>query len=211
MILRLDDPAATSAALAGGKGASLARMLQAGENMRMTVDLDVRFHDQDLMGYNTIAEIPGTDLKDEVVMVGGHMDSWHAGTGATDNGAGSAAAMEVARILQALRDANVNLLAFSGFPQGRNKAQIDVVTGDLDALKGVARGQKWKLSRIKRAFLVQGTDEAGAAVGPLARLGAANINVIAADAIAAGEGRFGMIFWVEARSYNRAATLLGAA
>ena len=118
---------------------------------------------------------------------------------------------EAARILQALRDANVNLLAFSGFPQGRNKAQIDVVTDDLDALIGVARGRKWRLSRIKRAFLVQGTDEAGAAVGPLARLGAANINVIAADAIAAGEGRFGMIFWVEARSYNRAATLLGAA
>src|SRR5256886_13669644 len=78
---------------------------------------------------------------------------------------------EAARILQALRDANVNLLAFSGFPQGRNKAQIDVVTDDLDALKGVARGRKWRLSRIKRAFLVQGTDEAGAAVGPLARLG----------------------------------------
>ena len=90
---------------------------------------------------------------------------------------------EAARILQALRDANVNLLAFSGFPQGRNKAQIDVVTDDLDALKGVARGRKWRLSRIKRAFLVQGTDEAGAAVGPLARLGAANINVIAGDAI----------------------------
>ena len=118
---------------------------------------------------------------------------------------------EAARILQALRDANVNLLAFSGFPQGRSKAQIDVVTDDLDALKGVAKGQKWKLSRIKRAFLVQGTDEVGAAVAPLAKLGAANINVIAADAIAAGEGRFGMIFWVEARNYNRAAKLLDAA
>jgi hypothetical protein len=118
---------------------------------------------------------------------------------------------EAARILQALRDANVNLLAFSGFPQGRSNAQIDVVTDDLDALKGVAKGQKWKLSRIKRAFLVQGTDEVGAAVAPLAKLGAANINVIAADAIAAGEGRFGMIFWVEARNYNRAATLLDAA
>lgn len=81
----------------------MVRMLQAGENMRMTVDLDVRFHDQDLMGYNTVAEIPGTDLKDEVVMLGGHMDSWHGGTGATDNGAGSAVAMEAARILQALK------------------------------------------------------------------------------------------------------------
>jgi len=114
---------------------------------------------------------------------------------------------EAARILDALRDAKVNLLAFSGFPLGRNKAQIDVVTDDLDALKAVAKAQKWKLSRIKRAFLMQGTDE----VAPLATMAAANINVIAADAIAAGEGRFGMIFWVEARNYNRAAKLLDAA
>jgi hypothetical protein len=118
---------------------------------------------------------------------------------------------EAARILDALRDAKVNLLAFSGFPLGRNNAQIDVVTDDLDALKAVARGQKWKLSRIKRGFLMQGTDEVGAAVAPLATIAAANINVIAADAIAAGEGRFGMIFWVEARNYNRAAKLLDAA
>jgi len=115
-----------------------------------------------------------------------------------------------ASTLEALRDAGVNLLAFTGFPQGRNKAQIDFVTDDLEALKAVAKRQKWKLSRIKRAFLVQGTDEVGAALPPLARLGAANINVIAADAIGAGEGRFGMIFWVEARDYNRAARLLGA-
>jgi hypothetical protein len=67
---------------------------------------------------------------------------------------------EAARILDALRGAKVNLLAFSGFPLGRNKAQIDVVTDDLDALKAVARGQKWKLSRIKRAFLMQGTASA---------------------------------------------------
>jgi Zn-dependent M28 family amino/carboxypeptidase len=54
------------------------------------------------MGYNTIAEIPGTDLKDEVVMLGGHMDSWHSGTGATDNAAGVSVAMEAVRIIQAL-------------------------------------------------------------------------------------------------------------
>src|SRR5260370_21916916 len=97
---------------------------------------------------------------------------------------------EAARIRDAVRDAKVNLLAFSGFPLGRNKAQIDVVTDDLDALKAVVRGQKWKLSRIKRAFLMQGTDEVGAAVAPLANMGGENTNVIGADAIAAGEGRF---------------------
>ena len=53
------------------------------------------------MGYNTVAEIPGTDpkLKDEIVMLGGHLDSWHSGTGATDNAAGCAVMMEAARIL----------------------------------------------------------------------------------------------------------------
>ncbi len=80
----------------------LARMIQAGEKVKMTVDLRVKFHDADLMGYNTVAEIPGTDLKDEVVMIGAHLDSWHVGTGATDNGAGVAATMEAVRILQAL-------------------------------------------------------------------------------------------------------------
>jgi hypothetical protein len=80
----------------------LVRMLQQGEALRMEVDLSVVFHDDDLMAYNTIAEIPGTDLKDELVMLGGHMDSWHSGTGATDNAAGVAVAMEAVRILKAL-------------------------------------------------------------------------------------------------------------
>jgi len=80
----------------------IVRMLQAGEPVKMTVDLSVAWQDADPMGYNTIAEIPGTDLKDEIVMLGGHMDSWHSGTGATDNAAGCAVAMEAVRIIQAL-------------------------------------------------------------------------------------------------------------
>jgi hypothetical protein len=78
------------------------RMIQQGEKLKMNVDLAVEYQDQDNMGYNTVAEIPGTDLKDEIVMLGGHMDSWHSGTGATDNGAGVAVAMEAVRILQTL-------------------------------------------------------------------------------------------------------------
>ena len=101
---------------------------------------------------------------------------------------------EAARILEALREANVNLLAFSGFPQGRGKAQVDFVTDDIQGLKAVAKRNKWKLNRAKWAFLVEGTDEVGAAVPPLAEAGDANINVIAAYAISAGEGRFGMLF-----------------
>lgn len=117
---------------------------------------------------------------------------------------------EAARVLEALRAANVNLLAFAGFPQGHNKAQIDLVADDQEILGTIARREKWKLSRVKRAFLVQGPDAVGAALAPLAVLGGAKINVIAAHAIAAGEGRFGMIFWVAPRDYNRAAKLLQA-
>jgi carboxypeptidase Q len=80
----------------------LVRMLRAGVPVTMAVNLEVQFHDEDLMGYNTVAEIPGGDLRDEVVMLGGHLDSWHGGTGATDNAAGVAVAMEAARIIQAL-------------------------------------------------------------------------------------------------------------
>ena len=115
-----------------------------------------------------------------------------------------------AEVLGALRDGNVNLLVFSGFPAGRERAQIDLVSDDVEALKAVAKQRKWKLSRIKRAFLGQGRDTPGAAIAPLARLAAARINVTSATAIAAGEGRFGMIFWVKPAQYKRAAQLLAA-
>ncbi len=80
----------------------LVRMIEQGEKIRMVVDIAAQFHDDDMMAYNTIAEIPGSDLKDEVVMLGGHLDSWHSGTGATDNAAGVATTMEAVRILKAL-------------------------------------------------------------------------------------------------------------
>jgi len=69
---------------------------------QLEVNITARFYDDDPMSYNVIAEIPGTDLKDEVVMVGGCIDSWHAATGATDNAVGAATALEVIRILQSL-------------------------------------------------------------------------------------------------------------
>jgi carboxypeptidase Q len=69
--------------------------------VQIEVNIAVHFFDEDPMSYNVIAEIPGTDLKDEVVMVGGSIDSWHSGTGATDNAVGAATALEVIRILQA--------------------------------------------------------------------------------------------------------------
>ena len=80
----------------------LVRLLDNGEKVQLELDVAARYHDDDPQAYNTIAEIPGTDKKDEIVMAGAHLDSWHAGTGATDNGAGSVVVMEAARILKAL-------------------------------------------------------------------------------------------------------------
>ena len=77
------------------------RMIQKGQKLEMEMELDVEFTPVD-SAFNIIGEIPGTDLKDEVVMIGGHFDSWHAGTGATDNGTGSAVCMETMRILKSL-------------------------------------------------------------------------------------------------------------
>jgi len=101
----------------------ISRMISAGQKVTMTVDLAVEFQDEDLNGYNTIAEIPGTDptLKEEVVMLGGHLDSWHAGTGATDNGSGCAVMMEAVRILQTLGlkpRRTIRIALWSGEEQG---------------------------------------------------------------------------------------------
>ncbi len=80
------------------------RLLEKEIPVTIEMDLQVEFHNDDLYGYNTIAEIPGTDpdLKDEIVMLGAHLDSWHAATGATDNASGSAVMMEAVRILKAI-------------------------------------------------------------------------------------------------------------
>jgi Zn-dependent M28 family amino/carboxypeptidase len=80
------------------------RLINAGQNVELEFDTKTRFLQDDIKGYNVIAEIPGTDktLKSELVMLGAHLDSWHAATGATDNAAGSAVVMEAVRILKAL-------------------------------------------------------------------------------------------------------------
>jgi len=78
------------------------RLLDDEKEVELEVDVRAKFHDDDLMAYNTVAEIPGSDLADEVVMLGAHLDSWHAGTGSNDNGAGCVVMMEAVRILKAL-------------------------------------------------------------------------------------------------------------
>ena len=80
------------------------RLVKAGTPVSFEADIKTEFFTDDLQGYNVVAEIPGTDkkLKDQLVIIGGHLDSWHAATGGTDNAAGSAVMIEVMRILKAV-------------------------------------------------------------------------------------------------------------
>lgn len=114
-----------------------------------------------------------------------------------------------AELLAELRDAGVNLLAFSGFPSGRG-AQIDFVPENPAAFRAAARKAKWKVVGPKRAFVVEGNDRPGAVADLMARLGQAKINVTAVDAACAGAGRYGAIVWVAPKDVARAARVLGA-
>ncbi|MCD8540921.1 MAG: M28 family peptidase [Leadbetterella sp.] len=82
---------------------TIVRLAKAGIPVKLELDVQSKFYTDDLKGYNVLAEIKGTDpkLKDEVVMLGAHLDSWHTGTGATDNAAGSSVMLEAVRILKA--------------------------------------------------------------------------------------------------------------
>jgi hypothetical protein len=114
---------------------------------------------------------------------------------------------EGARILQALSGAGVNLVAFSGFPSGK-KAQIDLVPEDAAALKAAAKNLKLKLGAAKTCFIIHGDDRVGALTETFARLAEAKINVVASQAVTAGMGRYGAIFWVKPRDANKTSKLL---
>jgi carboxypeptidase Q len=99
----------------------IARLLQHNVPVKLQFDIKTEFDTTKTDSFNVIAEIPGTTKPDEVVMVGGHFDSWHYGTGATDNAAGSAIAMEVMRILKTLNlkmDRTVRMALWGGEEQG---------------------------------------------------------------------------------------------
>jgi Zn-dependent M28 family amino/carboxypeptidase len=99
----------------------LLHLAQQGAKPKIAVELQARFQTNDLQAYNTIAELPGTDLKNEVVMLGAHLDSWHAGTGATDDAAGVAVVMEAVRLLKTLQlqpRRTIRVALWSGEEQG---------------------------------------------------------------------------------------------
>lgn len=116
---------------------------------------------------------------------------------------------EGAKVLAALREAGVNLLAFSGFPVGR-KAQIDFIPEDTAVFKAAAKKAGLKLSPKKTGFLIQGDDRPGAIADIVEKLAAANVNITAMDAVSAGAGRYGAIMWVKAPDIRKAAKVLGS-
>ncbi|HLB36395.1 MAG TPA: hypothetical protein VJL31_07485 [Gemmatimonadales bacterium] len=114
-----------------------------------------------------------------------------------------------ARLLGALKDQGVNLLAVLGFP-ARGGAQIDLVPQNRTALTRAARKAGIRLSGPKPVFLVEGGDRPGAVAGVLARLAAARINVTAVAAARAGGGRYGGLLWVKPKDVGKAARVLKA-
>lgn len=116
---------------------------------------------------------------------------------------------EAAAYLKALKLAEVNLLAFTGFPSGR-RAQVDFIPEDSAKLRRAAKKLKWKLGAKKTGFLAQGEDRVGAIHDLVGKLAEAKINVTAMDAVSAGAGRYGAIFWVKPKDVAKAAKLLAA-
>jgi Zn-dependent M28 family amino/carboxypeptidase len=170
----------------------IARLLEKKQPVRLRIDLDATVGAQDLNARNIVAEIPGGAKQDEVVAIGAHFDSWHGGTGATDNGAGSAVMMEVMRVLSTLHvkmDRTVRIVLWSGEEQGLlgSKAYVKEHFGE----PGKPTGEHAKLAayfnldngsgRIRGVYL-QGNDAARpffdrALIGPFRDLGVTTITL----------------------------------
>jgi len=117
---------------------------------------------------------------------------------------------EGARVLGALRDAGVNLIALWGYPRSAGKATIELIPEDGAALVAAARVAKLKLSKKQIAFHVQGEDRPGAIAEYCATLAAAKINIGAIQAVCAGGGRYGAVIFLPQRSVGKATKALGA-
>lgn len=116
-----ENPGVTGLSMAAEHYNRILRHLEDGETVELEIRVEAEFHDEDTSAYNTVAEIEGTDLAHELVMVGAHLDSWHAGVGATDNAAGSAVALEAVRILTAIGvqpRRTIRIALWSGEEQG---------------------------------------------------------------------------------------------
>jgi carboxypeptidase Q len=127
------------------------RLVQRHIPVKLEMDIKTQFHTNDLTGYNVMAEIKGTDpkLKNEVVMIGAHLDSWHASVGATDNAAGCAVMMEAIRILKALKvqpRRTIRIALWGGEEQGRMGSQKYVRQHMMDTVTNRYNKEGDKLS-----------------------------------------------------------------
>jgi len=114
-----------------------------------------------------------------------------------------------AKMLEALKADGVGLLAFTGFPV-RGGVQVDFIPQNGTAFRRAAKRAGWKVSARKAVFLVSGDDRVGALTGVLGKLAAARISMTALDAVIAGGGRYGAMFWVKNKDVARTARLLRA-
>lgn len=114
------------------------------------------------------------------------------------------------KVLSALKDAGVLLLACQAFPTGGGKAQLDLVPEDAGKFRKAAEAARLSLTGPRRAFLITGDDRVGAAAEHAKKLADASINVTAVTALGAGSGRYGMIVWVAPADYEKATKALGA-
>ena len=172
----------------------IARLVDKKEKVQLRIDLEAAVGDRDVNGNNIVGELPGNAKKDEIVMIGAHFDSWHGGTGATDNAAGSAVMMEVMRVLSTLHvklDRTVRIALWSGEEQGLfgSKAYVKEHFGNPDTM--AITGQHAKLAayfnldngtgRVRGVYL-QGNDAARpfferALIGPFRDLGVTTISL----------------------------------
>jgi len=113
-----------------------------------------------------------------------------------------------AKVLSALKEARVSLLAFNGFPSGIGHAQLDFVPSSPNALQAAARKAGIKLVGPKTAFLIQGEDRVGTLADAVNKLAKERIGITAANAVSAGRGRYGSVLWVKSRNVKRAAEAL---
>jgi len=125
------NDAVPTVVVAGEQYNVMARLAAAGQPVSMRIELRARFIEDDRNSYNVIADIPGSDpaLRDQIVLVGAHLDSWHTATGATDNADGAVAVMEAARILRSLGTQprrTIRIALWSGEEQGLLGARAHV-------------------------------------------------------------------------------------
>ncbi len=111
--------------------------------------------------------------------------------------------------LQYLRDNSVNMVAFTAFPVGAGRSQLDFFPEDAERLRQAADAASVALTGPKKAFLIQGEDKAGALLNCHLKLSEAGVNVHAANGTSGGEGHFGYVLWVKPEDYEDAARVLG--